>query len=139
MFGTVKEGLIGRHLTFVPLRDVTLSPEFVRTTVAKAQVKDAPNLAGDDLSALDEESLYRHYGLDYASPSTPSGRAPRPPLTARRRRPGRQTSTQVPPVADEVMTASVSSGGSAARPGRSAGLRPEPHRRSARRCHATTR
>lgn len=73
-FGTVKEGLIGRHLTFVPLRDVTLSPEFVRTTVAKAQVKDAPNLAGDDLSALDEESLYRHYGLDYASPSTPSGR-----------------------------------------------------------------
>jgi uncharacterized protein YrrD len=73
-FGTVKEGLIGRHLTFVPLRDVTVSPDFVRTAVSKAEVKDAPNLTGDDLSELDEAALYGHYGLDYAAPSTPSGR-----------------------------------------------------------------
>ena len=73
-FGTVKEGLIGRHLTFVPLRDVVLTPESVRTTVSKAKVKDAPNLAGDDLSELDEAALYGHYGLEYAPPATPSGR-----------------------------------------------------------------
>jgi hypothetical protein len=74
-FGTVKEGLIGRHLTFVPLRDVTLSPEFVKTTVAKADVKEAPNLTADgDLSAVDEEGIYRHFGFAYAPPTTPSGR-----------------------------------------------------------------
>jgi hypothetical protein len=74
-FGTVKQGLIGRHLTFVPLRDVTVSPEFVRTTVSKAQVKDAPNLTADgDLAALDEATLYQHYGLAYTEPGTPSGR-----------------------------------------------------------------
>jgi len=74
-FGTVKEGLIGRHLTFVPLRDATLSPEFVKATVSKAEVKDAPNLTADgDITAMDEEGIYRHYGVDYAPPSTPSGR-----------------------------------------------------------------
>jgi hypothetical protein len=74
-FGTVKEGVIGRHLTFVPLQGVTVSPEFVKTTVAKADVKEAPNLTTDgDLSAVDEEGIYRHYGLDYAPPATPSGR-----------------------------------------------------------------
>jgi sporulation protein YlmC with PRC-barrel domain len=74
-FGTVKEGLISKHLTFVPLQEVTASPDSLRIPVAKSLVKDAPNLdTDDDLSAFDEESVYRHYGLTYTVPTTPSGR-----------------------------------------------------------------
>ncbi len=75
MFGTVKEGLIGRHLTFVPLSGATTSPDNLQVTVSRNQVKDAPNLDDEGgLSAEDEAELYRHYGLPYAAPATPSGR-----------------------------------------------------------------
>jgi hypothetical protein len=32
MFGTVKEGLIGRHLTFVPLAGLTIGPDNLQVT-----------------------------------------------------------------------------------------------------------
>jgi PRC-barrel domain len=74
-FGTVKEGLIGKHLTFVPLANVTASPDYLQVTVSKSLVKEAPNIETDaELSTFDEEGVYRHYGIDYAPPSTPSGR-----------------------------------------------------------------
>ena len=42
-FGLVKEGLIGgRHLTFVPLTQVTIGPDFLQAAVSKAQVKTRP-------------------------------------------------------------------------------------------------
>ena len=52
MFGTVKEGLIGRHLTFVPLAGITIGPDSLQVTVSKEEVKSAPNieLRGDELS-----------------------------------------------------------------------------------------
>ena len=52
MFGTVKEGLIGRHLTFVPLAGITIGPDNLQVAVSKEQVKSAPNieLHGDELS-----------------------------------------------------------------------------------------
>src|SRR5579862_4874726 len=67
MFGTVKEGLIGRHLTFVPLAGITIGPDSLQVTVSKEQVKDAPNieLHGDELSRADESTLYHHYQLNY--------------------------------------------------------------------------
>jgi sporulation protein YlmC with PRC-barrel domain len=34
-FATVKEGLIGRHLTFVPLSGITLGPDDLQVTVTK--------------------------------------------------------------------------------------------------------
>jgi uncharacterized protein YrrD len=76
MFGTVKEGLIGRHLTFVPLAGVTIGPGSLQVTVTKEQVKSAPNieLRGDELSQADESALYHHYELNYTPPNTPSGR-----------------------------------------------------------------
>src|SRR5689334_1837928 len=76
MFGTVKEGLIGRHLTFVPLVGVTIGPGSLQVTVSKEQVKRAPNieLQGDELSQADESTLYHHYELNYTPPNTPSGR-----------------------------------------------------------------
>jgi hypothetical protein len=42
MFGTVKEGLFARHLTFVPLRGITIGPDNLQATVSKDQVQDAP-------------------------------------------------------------------------------------------------
>ena len=44
MFGTVKEGLIGRHLTFVPLAGLTIGPDNLQVTVSKEEVKTAPNI-----------------------------------------------------------------------------------------------
>jgi sporulation protein YlmC with PRC-barrel domain len=76
MFGTVKEGVIGRHLTFVPLSGITIGPDNVQLAMAKEQVKDAPNIEieGDELSQADESTLYHHYQLNYTPPDTESGR-----------------------------------------------------------------
>jgi uncharacterized protein YrrD len=76
MFGTVKEGLIGRHLTFVPLAGITFGPAALQMAVTREQVKSAPNieLHGDELSQADESALYHHYELNYTPPETESGR-----------------------------------------------------------------
>ena len=78
---TVKEGFIGRHLTFVPLAGLTFGPEALQMAVTREQVKSAPNieLHGDELSRADESALYHHYELNYTPPDTESGRrlAPR--------------------------------------------------------------
>ena len=75
-FATVKEGLFGRHLTFVPLTDMILGPNDLQVSVTKSLVKDAPNLElqGDALSQEDESALYHHYQLNYTPSETPSGR-----------------------------------------------------------------
>ena len=74
-FGSVKEGLVSKHLTFVPLRGATASPDGLTVTVSKAQVKDAPNIdQGGELDAHQESELYHHYGLDYGQPPAASGR-----------------------------------------------------------------
>jgi len=75
-FATVKEGLIGRHLTFVPLGGITVGPDELKVAVRKSQVEDAPDLEmhGDELSQADESGLYHHYELNYTPPDTASGR-----------------------------------------------------------------
>jgi PRC-barrel domain len=75
-FATVKEGFIGRHLTFVPLAGIKVGPDSLKATVSKAQVEDAPNLEqhGEELSQADESSLYHHFELNYTPPNTESGR-----------------------------------------------------------------
>jgi hypothetical protein len=75
-FGTVKEGFVGRHLTFVPLGGITVGPDELRVAVSKEQVKAAPNieLHGEELSQADESALYHHFELNYTPPSTESGR-----------------------------------------------------------------
>ncbi len=76
IFGTVKEGLFGRHLTFVPLGGITIGPDTLRVTVSRDKVKGAPDLAlaGEELSQQDESSLYHYYELNYTPPETESGR-----------------------------------------------------------------
>lgn len=76
VFGTVKEGVVGRHLTFVPLGGATLGPDSLQVTVSKDEVRAAPNIErdGEELSQQDESVLYHHYQLNYDPPPTPSGR-----------------------------------------------------------------
>jgi uncharacterized protein YrrD len=75
-FATVKEGLIGRHLTFVPLGGIQIGPDDLQVSVTKDQVKSAPSIEmhGDELTQGDESDLYHHFGLNYAPPAIRSGR-----------------------------------------------------------------
>jgi sporulation protein YlmC with PRC-barrel domain len=75
-FATVKEGFLDRHLTFVPLAGVEVGPEELHVTVAKEQVRSAPDLDphGQELSQADESALYHHFQMNYTPISTPSGR-----------------------------------------------------------------
>lgn len=75
-FATVKEGFIGRHLTFVPLGGIKVGPDELQVAVTKAQVQAAPNieLHGEELSQEDESALYHHYELNYTPPNIASGR-----------------------------------------------------------------
>jgi len=75
-FATIKEGVIGRHLTFVPLVDVTIGPDNLQVSASRAEVKGAPNLdvQGDELSQSDESTLYHYYQLNYTPSDVPSGR-----------------------------------------------------------------
>ena len=75
-FATVKEGLIGRHLTFVPLGGLTVGPDDLQVAVTKEQVQSAPNIEqhGEELSQADESALYHHFELNYTPPDTESGR-----------------------------------------------------------------
>jgi uncharacterized protein YrrD len=75
-FATVKEGFIGRHLTFVPLGGIKIGPDELQVAVTKDQVQAAPNIEqhGEELSQADESSLYHHYELNYTPPDIESGR-----------------------------------------------------------------
>ena len=75
-FGTVKEGFIGRHLTFVPLIGVQVGPDELRATVLKEQVTSAPDLdlKGQEMSVADESALYHHFEMNYTAVASDSGR-----------------------------------------------------------------
>ena len=76
LFGTVKEGFFGRHLTFVPLIGITIGPDYLQVAASRQQVREAPEIAlrGDELDQADESALYHHFQLNYTPPETPSGR-----------------------------------------------------------------
>jgi len=75
-FGTVKEGFIDRHLTFVPLAGIQIGPDDLRVVVSKDQVRTAPDieLHGEEMSQADESTLYHHFEMNYTPISTESGR-----------------------------------------------------------------
>jgi uncharacterized protein (TIGR02271 family) len=59
----VKTGLLGRNVSFVPIRDAGLAGDEVRVAHGKDKVKDAPNVDPDgELSPEEERRLYEHYG-----------------------------------------------------------------------------
>ena len=75
-FAAVKEGIIGRHLTFVPLGGIQVGPNDLQVAVTKEQVRSAPDIEmhGEELSQADESTLYHHFELNYTPISTESGR-----------------------------------------------------------------
>ncbi|MFZ0665582.1 MAG: PRC-barrel domain-containing protein [Acidimicrobiales bacterium] len=75
-FGTVKEGFIGRHLTFVPLAGIRIGPDDLQVTTTKDQVRSAPEIEmhGEELSEADESTLYHHFEMNYTPIKTESGR-----------------------------------------------------------------
>ncbi|MGB7053627.1 MAG: PRC-barrel domain-containing protein [Acidimicrobiales bacterium] len=75
-FATVKEGIIGRHLTFVPLGGIQIGPDDLQVAVTKEQVRSAPDIEmhGEELSQADESTLYHHFELNYTPINTESGR-----------------------------------------------------------------
>ncbi len=86
MFGTVKEGLFARHLTFVPLRGLTIGSRQPRVGSLEGEVEDAPNIDmhGDALSQTGESALYHHYRAQL-HPARDGKRSPaRPPLSRQR-------------------------------------------------------
>ena len=74
-FATVKEGLMGRHLAFVPLTGATVGPDSLRVAVTRNRVRTAPTirLDGDALSTRDESALYHHFELNYTPTDTTTG------------------------------------------------------------------
>lgn len=75
VFGSVKEGLISKHLTFVPLAGAAASPDGIRVTASKEQVKDAPNIdQGADLDDAGETQLYSYYEIAWSPAPTATGR-----------------------------------------------------------------
>ncbi|MGO9560148.1 MAG: PRC-barrel domain-containing protein [Acidimicrobiales bacterium] len=76
IFGTVKEGLLHRHLTFVLLRGSQAGPDELHVTVTKERVRSAPDLEmhGEELSQANESALYHHFEQNYTPPDNESGR-----------------------------------------------------------------
>jgi uncharacterized protein YrrD len=75
-FGTVKEGFIGRHLTFVPLSGLQIGTDDLKVTVTKEQVRSAADIDmhGEELTQADESALYHHFEMNYTPIDTQSGR-----------------------------------------------------------------
>src|SRR5579875_3870678 len=73
-FGTVKEGIFSRHLTFVPLPGAQIGPDYLQVNATKEQVRSAPDIAmdGGELSQADESALYHHFETNYTAPDTQS-------------------------------------------------------------------
>ena len=65
-FATVKEGFIGRHLTFVPLGGIQVGPDDLQVVVTKEHVRSAPDIEmhGEELSQAGESTLYRPAARD---------------------------------------------------------------------------
>jgi uncharacterized protein (TIGR02271 family) len=107
----VTTGLFGTKRTFVPLQDATPGQDGIRVPFEKATVKDAPKIEPDgELSRDEEQTLYRHYGREYADYDGPSGgldrdttRADLDTRTGERGGPGVDTSGRN---TDEAMTRS---------------------------------
>ena len=63
-WATVRTGLFGTRVSFVPIRDAEKTDDdAVRVPVQKEKVKDAPRIdADEELSTEEEQRLYEHYG-----------------------------------------------------------------------------
>lgn len=64
----VKTGWFGRNVSLVPIAQATEVGGDLQVPFEKERVSSAPHQdPGRDISEIDEQALYRHYGLDYGS------------------------------------------------------------------------
>ncbi|MBB2899404.1 uncharacterized protein (TIGR02271 family) [Kineococcus radiotolerans] len=71
---SVKTGLFGSNVSLLPLAQASLAGDTVTVPFDKATVKDAPHHdPGRELSAADEDDLYRYYGVSGTSSETSTG------------------------------------------------------------------
>jgi uncharacterized protein (TIGR02271 family) len=72
----VNTGLFGTRSTFVPISQATSSGDQVQVPYEKQLIKDAPRMDPDGhLSEVEEQQLWRHYGLDYEAGYTDPAQA----------------------------------------------------------------
>ncbi|TWP33897.1 PRC-barrel domain-containing protein [Leekyejoonella antrihumi] len=66
-FASVTIGMLGRkRLAFAPLTGAVVSPDYLKVTATKKQIKDSPSIDTDgELTSEQEPELYQHYGLEY--------------------------------------------------------------------------
>jgi hypothetical protein len=75
-FASVKTGLFGRRLSFVPLGDASMARDHIRVAYPADLIKRAPSVEPDgQLTAEEEAALFDHYGLE--SPLDPDAQSPR--------------------------------------------------------------
>jgi uncharacterized protein (TIGR02271 family) len=71
---TIQTGLFGTKETFVPVQGADVGGDRVTLAYDKSTIKAAPNIAEDGhLTPQEEETLYRHYGVDYGAGYQESG------------------------------------------------------------------
>jgi uncharacterized protein (TIGR02271 family) len=79
---SVKTGMLGTKVSFVPIAEAQEAGEEIRVPYDKSQVKEAPSIEPDgELSYEEESGLYRHYGLEYAEQDMDSGHDTSGPTT----------------------------------------------------------
>jgi sporulation protein YlmC with PRC-barrel domain len=62
-WATVKTGLFGHKVTYVPIREAQAGDNEIRVPIQKEQVKEAPKIDPEgELTPDQERMLYEHYG-----------------------------------------------------------------------------
>jgi sporulation protein YlmC with PRC-barrel domain len=82
--GIKKRGLIGTKWTPIPLAGVTLEGNEIRTPYSTAQIDNAPQVAGREITDPEEDALYAHYQLPRSTDRSGSGLPGGPPAEAGR-------------------------------------------------------
>lgn len=74
-FLCVRTSRLSHKQLLVPARGMIALPDRLTTSWGNADVKGAPTIKpGQELSVADDERAFRHYGLPYQRPDTPTGR-----------------------------------------------------------------
>src|SRR4051812_45750705 len=66
-------GLFGTKRVLVPLQGAHTTEDGLMVAYAKGQVKDSPDVDGDEISQAQEDDLYAYYGIDRANGGSYTG------------------------------------------------------------------
>ena len=69
----VGTGMLGTKRVLVPVVGMERSDDGFRVPYSKDQVKNTPDIDGDEISQETEAQLYSHYGLDYSEDRSDTG------------------------------------------------------------------